>query len=209
MKRFFYSILYYCGLVFSYIFNYNTKKQFNHCMNKLYTSWLSRFFREIGKNVVIESTIELGGAKYISIGDNSFIGKNTILAAHDNYLSQKFTPKIEIGDNVNIGKDSNISCINLIRIGNEVRMGRKVMINDNSHGLPERGMMDVQPNLRPLYSKGAIVIEDNVWIGEMVCILSNVHIGRGAIIGAGSIVTKDVPAYSIAVGNPAKVVKQL
>lgn len=94
-------------------------------------------------------------------------------------------------------------------LGNGVQLGRKVMINDTSHGDFVGDQLDIQPNLRPLKSKGPIIIEDNVWIGEMVCILGNVHIGRSSIIGAGSIVTHDIPAYSIAVGNPAKVIKTL
>lgn len=70
-------------------------------------------------------------------------------------------------------------------------------------------MLDIQPNLRPLVSKGPIIIEENVWIGEMVCILGGVHIGKGSIIGAGSVVTKNIPPYSLACGIPAKVVKNM
>ena len=88
-----------------------------------------------------------------------------------------------------------------------VLLGRKVMVNDTSHGGFIREQLDIQPNLRPLCSKGPIVIEENVWIGEMVCILGNVHIGRGSVIGAGSVVTKDIPPYSLAVGCPAKIIK--
>lgn len=55
--------------------------------------------------------------------------------------------------------------------------------------------------------KGAIVIEDDVWIGESAIIMSGVHIGRGAVIGAGAVVTKDIPPYAVAVGVPAKVIK--
>ena len=62
-------------------------------------------------------------------------------------------------------------------------------------------------NVRAMYSKGPIVIEDNVWIGEMVCILPNVKIGKGSIIGANAVVTKDIPAHALAGGNPAKVIK--
>lgn len=55
--------------------------------------------------------------------------------------------------------------------------------------------------------KGAIVVEDDVWIGESAIIMSGVHIGRGAVIGAGAVVTKDIPPYAVAVGTPAKVIK--
>ena len=88
-------------------------------------------------------------------------------------------------------------------------MERKVMLNDNSHGLFNKEELQIQPNLRPLYSKGPIIIEENIWIGEMVCILGGVHIGKAAIIAAGAVVTKDIPAYSIVAGVPAKVIKIL
>ncbi len=65
------------------------------------------------------------------------------------------------------------------------------------------------PIHRPLVVKGPIVIEDNVWIGERVCILSGVNIGKGAIIAANSVVTHDVPEYCVAAGSPAKVIKQI
>ena len=60
-----------------------------------------------------------------------------------------------------------------------------------------------------MYSKGGIHIEKNVWIGNNVCILSSVNIGKGAIIGANSVVTHDVPPYCVAAGNPARIIKKL
>ena len=60
---------------------------------------------------------------------------------------------------------------------------------------------------RELYSKGGITIEDNVQIGENCVILPGVTIGRNSLVGAGSVVTKSIPPYSVAVGNPAKVIK--
>jgi acetyltransferase-like isoleucine patch superfamily enzyme len=63
--------------------------------------------------------------------------------------------------------------------------------------------------VRPLISKGEVVIGDNVWIGEGAMILPNVHIGEHAIIAANSVVTKDIPAYSIAAGVPAKIIKHI
>ena len=59
---------------------------------------------------------------------------------------------------------------------------------------------------RPLISKGCVVIEDNVWLGDNVCVLPGVTIGKGSVIGANSVVTHSIPPYSIAVGTPAKIV---
>lgn len=65
------------------------------------------------------------------------------------------------------------------------------------------------PNQRPLYSKGAVHIGNNVWIGQNACIMPGVTIADGAIIAANSVVTHDIPAYSVAAGAPAKVIKHI
>lgn len=93
-------------------------------------------------------------------------------------------------------------------IGNNVLTGPDVLITDNAHGEAKRKWMDIHPSFRPLYSKGEVVIGDNVWIGQGAMIMPGVHIGDGAIIAANSVVTQDVPAYCVAAGVPAKVVKK-
>lgn len=65
------------------------------------------------------------------------------------------------------------------------------------------------PLFRPLFSKGPVIIGKNVWIGDKATILPGVTIGDGSIIGANSVVTKDVPAYSVVAGNPAKIIKTI
>ena len=67
----------------------------------------------------------------------------------------------------------------------------------------------VSPRERNIYSKGPVIIGNNVWIGDKVTICPNVTIGDGAIIGANSVVTKDVPAFSIVAGSPVRIIKQL
>lgn len=85
--------------------------------------------------------------------------------------------------------------------------GKKVLITDNAHGVSDKKQLEMPPNQRPLYSKGEVIIEGNVWIGEKACIMLGVHIGKGAIIGANSVVIKNVPAGYVVGGNPAKVLK--
>lgn len=122
---------------------------------------------------------------------------------------QRLTPEIKIGGNVSIESDCHISAINNVSIGDNVLIASFVYISDHSHGAVTSEELGLPPLQRSLYSKGPIEIGSNVWIGEKVCILPNVKIGEGAIIGAGSVVTKDIPARSVAVGNPAKVIRQL
>ena len=95
-------------------------------------------------------------------------------------------------------------------IGDGTLLGRGTFITDNSHGKNESvEELRILPNNRELYSKGPVNIGRNVWTGTNVCIMPGVSIGDGAIIGANSVVTHDVPAESVAVGAPARVVRSL
>jgi len=155
----------------------------------------------------INKPINLQGGKYISIGNNTGIGSYTILTAWDNYMNDKFSPEISIGNNVWIGEGCHITAINKIHIGDNVLMGKYITITDNSHGETNFEQLNIHPLSRPLISRGPVRIEDDVWIGDKVTILSNVKIGKGSVIGANSVVTKDIPPFSIAVGMPAKIIK--
>lgn len=175
----------------------------------LYSVVMSRRFGGCGKKCRFFGFRTLQGARDIFLGDRVWIGHNTVIETFRSYQDQTFTPKITIGNDVNIGDDSHLSCINGITIADNVRMGRKVFITDNAHGSSDRALLDIRPNLRPLVSKGPVRIDENAWIGEMVCIMPGVTIGRGAIVGANAVVTKDVPPYAVVGGNPAKIIKQL
>ena len=148
------------------------------------------------------------GDECINLGDFCRFGKGAILAAHKLHNGHKFTPEITIGNNCDFGDYTHITCINKIVIGNNLLTGRYVLISDNSHGKADLENMVKNPNERILYSNGPVIIGNNVWIGDKVSILSNVKIGDGAIIGANSVVTKDIPPYSVAAGIPAKIIRQ-
>jgi lipopolysaccharide O-acetyltransferase len=97
-----------------------------------------------------------------------------------------------------------------ISIGNNVLIASKVFISDINHG-SYKGINQDSPLSHPSSRKlstSPIIIKDNVWIGEGVCIMAGVTIGFGSIIGALSVVTKSIPDYSIAVGSPAEVIKE-
>lgn len=174
--------------------------------------WVSPYFNAVGKKCRIRRGLKLyGNAKCIFIEDDVQIGARCVLEAYTEFqpASQTFTPHVVIGDGCKIGTDSHISSINSVILGKHVRCGRKIFITDNAHGASQRDLLDMPPNMRPLYSKGPVIIEDNVWIGEYAAILPNVTIGQGSIVAAHAVVTKDVPPYSVVGGNPAKVIKCL
>ena len=180
----------------------------NRMSKTLYTVYRAPGFKRFGKTTLIRPYFNaLRGEKYISVGEGCYIGKLVQLTATDSFGDQRFNPSIEIGDNCSIGDFSHVTAINEIRLGNNVRMGKNILITDNSHGTSDLAMLDMAPNHRPLVSKGPVIIEDNVWIGAKSCIMPGVHIGRGAIIGAGSVVTKDIPQAALVAGAPAKVIK--
>lgn len=157
-------------------------------------------------DVYMEYPVCVYGHKYIRCGDfSSRAGLR--LECWDTYIGQKYTPSLIIGNNVCFNFRCHVGVINKVVIGNNVLIGSNVLITDHAHGCTDESDIDVEPSKRSLYSKGPVIIEENVWIGENVSILPNVRIGRNSVIGANSVVTKDLPPYSIAVGNPVKVIK--
>lgn len=113
-----------------------------------------------------------------------------------------FSTRVSIGNNSGIGKNANIS--GAVVIGNDVMMGPNCTIYVRNHAFDRT---DIAIREQGYYDEKPVVIENDVWIGGNVSILPGVHISSGAVIGAGSIVTKDVIPYAVVAGNPAKIIK--
>lgn len=110
--------------------------------------------------------------------------------------------KIEIGDAVFMAPGTRIQATKSIRIGHACLFASNATVTDSDwHGLYDR--VDPAPEGRP------VVLGDNVWVGDSAFIAKGVSIGDHAVIGARSVVTRDVPAYAVVAGSPAKVVKML
>jgi len=103
--------------------------------------------------------------------------------------------------------NTHITAINSITIGDSVLTGQYVHISDNNHGNTDLESFLIVPIKRKLRYKGPAKIEDNVWIGDKVAILSGFTVGEGSIIAANAVVTKDVPPYSIVGEIPAKIIR--
>lgn len=152
--------------------------------------------------------ITIRGRKYIDFGQRLTTGVGCRFDVYPNRLggaTLKFGNNVQINDYVHfVGMES-------IEIGDNVLMASHIFISDNSHGSYKCNFQDSDPRLPPTereYVTAPVKIGNNVWIGEGVCIMPGVNIGEGCVIGAHSIVNKDIPANSLAVGSPAKVVKQ-
>jgi acetyltransferase-like isoleucine patch superfamily enzyme len=156
---------------------------------------------------LIRVPFDIRNRKKIQIGKNFTTGFGCRLEAFP--IKESVEKILVFGNNVEINDYVHIASGENIIIGNNVLIASKVFISDLNHGNykgKEQNSPLITPNNRNLWTN-PIIIKDNVWIGEGACILSGVTIGYGSIIGAMSVVTKDIPDYSIAVGNPARVVK--
>lgn len=118
--------------------------------------------------------------------------------------------EIIFGQNCQINDNVHIASVDSVTLGDNVLIASRVFISDHNHG--QYSGDDVSnPNEVPAdrkLSSSPVVIEDNVWLGEGVAVMPGVRIGRGCIIGANSVVTKDLPDNTICAGVPAKVIKR-
>ena len=158
----------------------------------------------VGNNVVIENPFDYGDLpSKICIGNNTSILKNARINIYGSSIDNDII--VNIGDGCYIGTNFCILAKENVTIENNVLIASNVIITSENHGIdPECSSPYMDQELTGLPVK----IGAGCWIGEKVIILPGVSIGDKSIIGAGSIVTKNVPSYSIAVGNPAKVIKK-
>ena len=180
----------------------------NHLYNKLYTERMKKVFASVGDNAYIMSNIYVRGGQKIIIGNNFYCYWGVRIETYSCHNGMKFNPQIIIGNNVSINPDCHIGAINRIEIHDGVLMASRVFITDHFHGKINREELLVSPQKRILFAKGTVIIKKDAWLGEGVAVMPGVTIGENSVIGANAVVTKDIPDNSIAVGIPAKVIKQ-
>jgi acetyltransferase-like isoleucine patch superfamily enzyme len=140
-----------------------------------------------GANRFFQSTLHA-----IKVGNNTRFGYSTRIDAG-------FEGNISIGANTLIDDYCFITAQSSIVIGKNVLIAASCMITDFNHRYTDRNL----PITAQGYEQKKVVIDDNVWIGSGSIVLAGVHIGKGSVIGAGSVVTRDVPPNSVVAGNPA------
>jgi acetyltransferase-like isoleucine patch superfamily enzyme len=189
-----------------FIIDYQKVNKLKFYYEKCYSIWLGHYFKDCS-TAFFRRPIYIIGGKYISLGANFTCESRCRIEAWDKHNGVVFLPSICIGNNVSLSYNCHIGAINKIIIQDNVLIGSNVFITDHSHGDASKEELKISPNKRILFSKGPVIIEENVWIGENVTILPGVTIGKNSIIGANTLVIKSIPANCVAVGNPARIVK--
>jgi acetyltransferase-like isoleucine patch superfamily enzyme len=178
-------------------------------------------FKKVGKGVVFGKNLTLRHPKKITIGDNTFIDDNVVLDAkgEDNQ-------GITVGENVYIGRNTILSCKEgsiflddfcnisancMLLSETEIRLGKYCflagqcyLVAGGNHTFDDTS---VPIMFQPSYSKGGITVGEDVWLAAGVIVLDGVNVGKGTVVGAGSVVTESLPDYCIAVGSPAQKIK--
>ena len=147
------------------------------------------------------------GKRNISLGEGFTAGVGLRLDAFSDHRNVI----LKFGNNIQVNDYVHIAAILSVCVGENSLIASKVFIADHNHGQFDSNNVgfgpSVPPHLRPLHAK-PVSIGKNVWIGESACVLPGVSIGDGAVIGAGSVVTGNIPARCVAVGNPARVIRK-
>lgn len=157
---------------------------------------------------IIRLPFDIRNRKSIKIGDNFTTGFSCRIEA---FPIIKNNVVLHFGNNVQINDYVHITAAENVSIGNNVLMASKIYISDCSHGSYGGNQHDSNPESVPANRKiftAPVEIQDNVWLGEFVSVLPGVTIGKGTIVGANSVVSKDLPPNVIAVGSPAKPIKK-
>lgn len=158
----------------------------------------------VGKNFIAQDHCEINGLsqKGLVFGDKVTIGNYAIIRP-TNLYGGKAGVGLKVGNNSSIGPYSYIGCSGYIEIGDNVMMSPRVSIYSENHNFSETD----RPMIEQGVTRSFVIIEDDCWIAANAVILAGVTVGKGSVIAAGSIVTKDVPPYSIVGGNPARMIK--
>ncbi|MBP1618527.1 MAG: dapH [Bacteroidetes bacterium] len=179
-------------------------KEFVHCLlmdpvrtrPRFWLRLLQVFYLKRGRKSVIYHSVrkDLVPFRLFSLGDFSIIEDFSCL--------NNAVGAVVVGNHSRIGIGNTI--IGPVRIGNYVNTAQHVVLSGLNHNYKDIGMSLVDQGV----SVAPISVGDNVWIGANAVILAGVSIGEHSVVGAGSVVTKNIPAYSVAVGNPASIIKQ-
>ncbi len=175
-------------------------------------------FASFGPRSRISLPTRLHGTERIALGNHVYLGPGCWLLTHkldgielERAARAGAVPdgaggRLEIGDRTSIAGYCVLSAAVRVSIGRGVLFARNVYIADHRHGfeLADRAILD-----QPLEDLRAVVVEDDAWLGQNVVLLPGVTVGRGAVVGANSVIREDVPPRCVVAGAPGRVVRQL
>ncbi|GAB2617682.1 acyltransferase [Belliella aquatica] len=159
---------------------------------------------EVGRNFIAQDHCEINGLsqKGLIFGDKVTVGSYAIIRPTNLYGGEAGVG-LKVGNNSSIGPYSYIGCSGHIEIGDNVMMSPRVSIYSENHNFEDVDKSMIEQGV----TRSFVKIEDDCWIAANSIILAGVTVGKGSIVAAGSVVTKDVPPFSIVGGNPAKIIK--
>lgn len=171
--------------------------QFYLVFRSSYYSFLaSRLFDSVGKDTAFEGYFEVPLCNRVNIGESCNISRGVSFIATEK-------GRIDLGNRVYLGRDCVLASDASIVIGDNTILAEFVSVIDADHGTARNGVPIRDQDLVPR----PIKIGADVWIGRGCAVLKGVTIGEGAVIGANSVVTRDIPPYAVACGNPARVIR--
>jgi len=158
----------------------------------------------VGSNFIAEEYCEINclSVNGIKLGNKVTIGSYALIRPTGKYGGEPGMGLI-VGDNSNIGPFAYIGCSGMITIGSNVMISPRVSIYAENHNFSRTDITMKEQGV----TREDVIIEDDCWIAANSIVLAGVTIGKGSIVAAGSVVTKDVPPYSIVAGSPARVIK--
>jgi carbonic anhydrase/acetyltransferase-like protein (isoleucine patch superfamily) len=160
-------------------------------------------FARFGDRTVVQPPVRVTGERWIDIGSDVFIGPGSWLQVLGTDHAE---PAIVVGDGTSIVGSCVLSAAASLRLGQRVLFARNVYVSDHMHAYddPSRAVLD-----QGVTRIAPVEIADGAWLGQNVVVGPGVRIGRGAVIGANSVVLEDIPDHAVAVGAPARVVRTL
>ena len=179
--------------------------------SRLYNQRVLTSVRDRGENISIGRWVRIENPQCVRIDDGAVLNDGCWLSVltenrERNKPSVTLSPELTIGARTYVGRFGTIACIAKVSIGQDVLISDRVFIGDSAHGYERT---DLPIHEQYMVSRGAVEIGDGTWIGIGVSVLGNVKIGRNCVIGAGSVVTKDIPDYCVAAGVPAKILHRI
>jgi acetyltransferase-like isoleucine patch superfamily enzyme len=165
---------------------------------------VSGAFAQFGREVSLNCPVRLSGESRIAIGDGVYIGAGSWLQALPDGDNESVA--ISIGSETSIAGFCVISAVRKVVVEDNVLIARNVYISDHIH---KYSQVDIPIHLQGVDKVGPVVVKHGSWLGQNVVVCPGVTIGIGSVVGANSVVTRDVPDFSVAVGAPASVVKTI